>query len=417
MSSRGYVAWALVALSGAASSAHAQIPGITLADALGRASRLNPDLRIAEAEVSAARAVARAARAWVYNPELSAGLGRVNNNSDSSRSSRDLGLSQRFEVGGKRGARIDAADLRASAAEARLRQTQTEVSGRVKRAFLLAQIARMRVTTSVEAEQVALQLRDAAQERLRLGAGTQLEVNVAVAAASRERWVRLRAERDYGSAVVRLSAETGLPASERPEPLGELVLLASEPRTETELVALALSRRADLRAAELERDASAASLRFARRLAVPDPAFGASTGRDDNRYLTVGVSVALPLFNRGQTERADAAGLFERARIGEEAGRQQVVREVQDAFQAYTRALDAQAGFDRDAVEKMTENLQLAEESFRAGKIGLLVFSAVRRDLVEARLAYLDALTELVEQRIALGVAIGEVPPLANERQ
>ena len=139
--------------------------------------------------------------------------------------------------------------------------------------------------------------------------------------------------------------------------------------------------------------------------------------RDENRFLTFGLSLPLPLFNRGQTERAAAAGGFERARIVQQTGRQQVEREVQDAFQAYTRALEAQAGFDRDAVERMTENLQLAEESFRAGKIGLLVFSTVRRDLVEVRLAYLDALAELVEQGIALGVAIGEVPPLANERQ
>lgn len=417
MSSRGYVAWAaLMALLGASSGARAQTPGITLAEALGRAAQLNPDLRIAEADAAAARALARAARAWIYNPEVSAGLGRLQN-SDTSRVSRDIGVGQRFELGGKRGARIEAADLRSAAAEARLRRAGEDVSGRVKRAFLLAQIARMRVATAIEAEQVAVQLREAAGERLRLGAGTQLEVNVAAASASRERWARLRAERDYASAVVLLSAEAGLPAAERPEPLGELVLLAAETRSEAALITLALERRADLRAAGLERDAGAASLRLARRLAVPDPAFGASTGRDENRFFTFGVSLPLPLFNRGQTERADAAGVLERARITEQAGRQQVEREVQDAYQAYTRALEAQASFDRDAVERMSENLQLAEESFRAGKIGLLVFSTVRRDLVEARLAYLDALAELVEQRIALGLAIGEVPPLANERQ
>lgn len=31
----------------------------------------------------------------------------------------------------------------------------------------------------------------------------------------------------------------------------------------------------------------------------------------------------------------------------------------------------------------------MAEESFRAGKIGLLIYNGVRRDLVEARLDYL----------------------------
>ena len=417
MSSRGSAACAaLVALWTTATSAPAQAPGITLAQALERAAQLNPDVRIAEADASATRALSRAARAWVYNPEVSAGLGRLRN-ADSSSASRDIGLSQRFEIGGKRSARIDASDQRRAAAEARLIRRREEVAGRVKRAFLLAQIARLRVTTALEAEQVAVQLRAAANQRLALGSGTQLEVNVAVAAASRERWARLRAERDFASAVVLLSSEIGLPASGRPEPVGDFVLLAPEIRGEAELVALALARRNDLRAAGFEREAAAASLRFARRLAVPDPAVSAVSGQDENRFFSFGVSLPLPLFNRGQSERADASGFFERARILEEAQRLQVEREVQDAFQAYTRALEAQSGFDRDVVERMSENLRLAEESFQAGKIGLLVFSMVRRDLVEARLAYLDALTELVEQRIALGLAIGEVPPLANERQ
>lgn len=417
MSSRGHLACAvLVALSGAASSARAQAPSITLAAALERAALLNPDLRIAQADAAAARALSRAARAWVYNPEVSAGLGRLTT-VDSSQGIRDIGLSQRFELGGKRGARIDAADRRSAAADARLLRRGEEVAARVTRAFLLAQIARLRVATTVEAEQVAMQLRAAADERLAMGAGTQLEVNVAAAAASRERWARLRAERDYASAVVLLSAEIGLAASERLEPLGDLVLTAVETRSEVELIALALARRADLRAAAFEREAAAATLRLARRLAVPDPALSAVTSQDENRFLTFGLSLSLPLFNRGQSERADASGFLERARIIEESQRLQVQREVQDAFQAYTRALEAQSGFDRDVVERMSDNLRLAEESFRAGKIGLLVFSTVRRDLVEARLAYLEALTELVEQRIALGLAIGEVPPLANERQ
>lgn len=417
MSSRGYLAWAaLVGFSGATSSARAQSSNITLPAALERAALLNPDVRIAQAAAAAARSIARAARTWVFNPEVSAGLGRLTT-SDTTQGIRDIGLSQRFEIGGKRSARIDAAQQRREAADARLLRRREEVSARVTRAFLLGQIARLRVTTALEAEQVALQLRAAADDRLRLGAGTQLEVNVAAAAASRERWARLRAERDYASAVVLLAAEIGLPAGERPEPVGDTVVVSRETRGEAELIALALVRRNDLRASAFEREAAAASLRLARRLAVPDPALSAATGRDDNRFLTFGLSLPLPLFNRGQMERADATGFFDRARIEEEAQRLLVQREVQDAFQAYTRALEAHSGFDRDVVERMSENLRLAEESFRAGKIGLLVFSMVRRDLVDARLAYFDALTELVEQRLALGLAIGEVPPLANERQ
>lgn len=417
MLSRGYAACVVVlVLAGQAPAADAQTPGITLSDALRRASQLNPDNRLAAADTAAASAARNAARTWIYNPEFGVGVGRLRE-ADSLRGTYDFGLAQRFEIGGKRGARIEAADRIAEATSARLIRRREEVTARVTRAFLLAQIGRMRVATTLEAEQVALNLRAAADERLAQGAGTRLEVNVAAAAVSRDRWRRLLAEQAYASAVLNLAAEIGLPATERPEPIGDFPLVPRELRPESTLVALAVEGRADLRAMSLEREAAAATHRFATRLWVPDPAVTAAAGQDENRFVTFGLSVPIPLFNRGQPERAFAAAQLARAAIIEAAGRQQVQREVQDAFQAFTRAADALAGFDRDVVDRLTENLSLAEESFRAGKIGLLVFSTVRRDLVEARLSYLDALGELIEQRIALGLAVGELPSFTTERQ
>ena len=52
-------------------------------------------------------------------------------------------------------------------------------------------------------------------------------------------------------------------------------------------------------------------------------------------------------------------------------------------------------------------DLELAQESLRAGKISLLEFNVVRRDLVDTRLGYLDALADLVEARSALELAAG----------
>ncbi len=401
------VCLATLALSNATGPAQAQAPGITLAEALRRAAESNPDLRIARSDVSAAQGIARGARRLAFNPEVSAELGRLQE-SGGYRRSYAFGLSQRFELGGKRGSRIRAGDQHALAAEARLTRRGHEVAARVTLAFSLAQIARLRVATAKEAEQVAVQLKAAADDRLALGAGTQLEVNIAAAAASRERRARLESERAYASAVFELASAMGLPAGEAPEPVGELVVPIPEERPESVLVALALARRPDLQAAVAERDAANWSFRFARGLAWPDPALGANLIREDIRLLSFGISMPLPLLNQAQVSRAEAQRFFEQASIAEEALRRQVTREVQNAYQAYARAREAQSGFDREAVERLSENLQLAEESFRAGKIGLLVFSTVRRDLVEARLSYLDATADLIERRLALALATGE---------
>ena len=408
MFARGFAACLFIAAEWSLSGpVQAQTPGITLADALRRAQEANPDLRIARSEAAAAQGIARGARRFTFNPEIGVELGRLRE-TGGHRSAYSLGLSQRFELGGKRGSRIRAEDQRVLAAESRVARRGQEVGARVTLAFGLAQIARLRVSTAQEAEQVAAQLKAAADERLALGAGTQLEVNVAAAVASRERRARLEAERAYASALFALASAIGLPAAESPEPAGELVLPTPEERPESLLVGLALAQRRDLRAAIADREAASWNLRLARGLAWPDPALGANLIREDIRLLSFGLSFPLPLLNQAQGPRAEARGFFEQAAINEEALRREVTREVRDAYQAYTRAREAQAGFDREAVERLSENLRLAEESFRAGKIGLLVFSTVRRDLVEARLAYLDATSDLIERRIALALATGE---------
>ncbi|HJU47832.1 MAG TPA: TolC family protein, partial [Gaiellaceae bacterium] len=93
--------------------------------------------------------------------------------------------------------------------------------------------------------------------------------------------------------------------------------------------------------------------------------------------------------------------------VTEEAARQSVQREVRGAFRALGLAREAVEGFDRDVVGSLGDNVSLARESFRAGKISLFDFNLLRRDLVETQLAYLDALTELVEARYALELATG----------
>lgn len=417
MIARGFTACMVaVALHSASAQLHAQTATITLAQALQRAAESNPELRIARSEATTASGMAQAARRWTFNPEVGADLGRLRE-VGGSRSTFAVGLSQRFELGGKRGSRIRAEDQRATAAAARLSRRSDEIEARVTRAFVLAQIARLRVATVREAEQVAVQLQSAAVERLALGAGTQLEVNVATAAASRERRERLSAEQHAASALLELASAIGLPAMDTPEPAGELAVLVPEDRSEANLIEMALTQRPDLNAAVATRDAASWNLRFARGQAWPDPSIGASIGRDESRFVSVGITLPLPILNQAQAPRAEARGLFDQATIGEAALRQEVAREVRNAYQAYTRAREAQAGFDRDAVERLSENLQLAEESFQAGKIGLIAFSTIRRDLVDARLAYLDATADLVLWRVSLALAIGgSVLPTA-ERQ
>ena len=59
----------------------------------------------------------------------------------------------------------------------------------------------------------------------------------------------------------------------------------------------------------------------------------------------------------------------------------------------------------RDTAPEM--EYDLANESFRSGKISLFAYTTLRRDLVAARLDYLDALADVAEREFALAAATG----------
>lgn len=385
----------------------AQARPLSLEQALSEAREKSLELRLAEAELAVARADLKAARLRSYNPEAGFSIG-PSTNADTTLTSYQVGVSQTLELGGKRGHRTAAAERRVEAADARLARSREVVSGRVRRAFGLALVAQARVSTAIEADSVAALLRSAAEERLSLGAGTQLEVNVASAAAARERRARFQAEQDLTSALLELGSAVGLPASDPIAPEGEIPQAFAPGRSEDELVRLALERRPDLAAFRAEVAAAESEQRLARSLAWPDPTIGVSGGQaEDFRVLEFGFAIPLPLWNRGQGARAQAGATLDRARFAETLARREAEREVRNAYRALASAVAAKQAFDRDVVDRLRENLALAEESFRAGKIGLLIYNGVRRDLVEARLDYLDAVAEVIERSAALALAVG----------
>jgi outer membrane protein, heavy metal efflux system len=397
-------------LIGAATAAHAQAPkpvSVTLEDALRRSAERHPDLAIAEADVRVAEAELKTARTLPYNPEVSFAAAPKNDAGTGTRDY-DAAVQQTIELGAKRGNRIKAAEARRAAAEGRRSWARLQVLAGARRDYFLALAAARRVQIARAAEAVAEELRAAARERLNLGAGTQLEVNVSAASAGRARGERLAAERAYRFARVRLAAGIGAPAGEEVEPSGAIPAFELPKQDEEALVAHAKAERPDLLVVRQERLATDAEVGLARALVIPDATIGASVERtpEDKRFL-VGVSVPIPLFNRNQGGRAAARALRTRATVAEEAALRAVERDVRAAFAGYVAAREAVAGFDQDVVLKMDENVTLARESFRAGKIGLFDFNLIRRDLVETQIAYLDALAELVEARHALELASG----------
>lgn len=386
----------------------AQSRRLTLDAALRIAANTHPDLKIAAAEVAAAGGALRAARARP-NPAGTATIGPAVS-PDTRLTTGQVGIAQPIELGGKRRWRSEEAALLESAAEARLQRSRDLVALGVYRAFALALVAEERLRTAVDADSVGEALRQSAAERLQLGAGTLLELNVAAAAAARDRRNRLLAEQAVTSARYALQSAIGLPASEGVLPDGRLPQPGTRSaQDEGALVQRALSFRPDLRALAYEQEAASRRVRLASAQLWPDPALGISVGRaEDFQVRLLSLSLSLPFWNRGAGERAIAAARLTQAEVVAVRMRQDIEREVRVALQAYQRAADATAAFESEVVDRLRENLDLALESFRSGKISFYSYSTLRRDLVAARFDYLDALADLAERDYALAAAVGE---------
>lgn len=398
----------LVLALGISAHTQAQAQRITLRDATSRALATHPEIRIAASEVAAARGEVVTARVLAPNPAFALELGPARN-SDTTFRNLQWGFSQPIELGGKRRWRSRSAQARLDAAELRLTRKRALVAWRVAQTYALALVADDRRRTAVEADSVGAALRTAAQERLALGAGTQLELNVAAAAAARDRRVRLDAERQHATALFLLRAAIGALPTDSLVPTGELPRIDLPAGSADSLVQLAFTRRPDYRAMLAEGNAADASLGFARSLRWPDPEIGVSRAREEDLNIRLlSVAVPIPFWNRGHGERLTASALVTRSRLAADSARRAIEHEVRDAHQALTRTLASREAFDRDVIETLSENLALALESFRSGKISLFAYNQIRRELVEARLTYLDVLAEAIERRYALALALGE---------
>jgi cobalt-zinc-cadmium efflux system outer membrane protein len=108
------------------------------------------------------------------------------------------------------------------------------------------------------------------------------------------------------------------------------------------------------------------------------------------------------MFSKGQEQRAAGSARAARQRADLEAARARVQLEVRTAFDALGRRLAALRVLEADAVPGLDENEQLATRSFEVGQLALPELLLVRRELLDTRFQYLDALLEAALAKVDL---------------
>jgi cobalt-zinc-cadmium efflux system outer membrane protein len=321
----------------------------------------NPRIVGPRAESEAARALVGQARLRP-NPEISfeveniAGSGAF---SGLSATEYTVAVGQRIELGGKRGARVEAANAQAQLADLRADLAGAELGFLVRNRYVAAAAAAARVDLAHDVVERSEELARIAGVLVEVGREPPLRALRAEAALAEARAELQAAEASSlatRTALAALWSDEGAPplvSSDFPDIAPPTALLVSATGLQLQ-VARAESRAAE---AEIERERS---------LRIPDPVVSAGVRRfeesNDNAFL-VGVSIPLPFSNRNQGNIAAAE-----ARLRAANAREAVA--LADFEQAVTRARAQYLAAEARAETLSTTSLPQAEEALRLVRIG-----------------------------------------------
>ncbi len=336
-------------------------------------------------------------------------------------------ISVPIEYGGKRGRRIDMAEAELSAIEAFVSDRERTLAAEVRRLYVEAIAASRELSYTNELTQIDTEIGRILDIRVREGDAPPLEASVLRVESDRLRSRRALLAGRQRAAELQLATVVGLPASETIA-LGESYGEGAVVPTTEDAVRLALQRRPDLRAADLNIATAEAGLRLANAQALPEiNVFGGySRGRsgfddtpvgplvDEDQLFNAGVGITLPVFNRNQGAKAEAGAAIEQAQRLREFTELQVRAEVESAAARYSAAEAAIAVFRQGVLERSAQNVRTMRAAYEAGAFTISEFLAERRRLVDAQRELTEALTERAVALIDLQAAIAE-PVASNE--
>jgi cobalt-zinc-cadmium efflux system outer membrane protein len=383
----------------------AQDGTFTLDQALARARERAPALVAARAQVDEARARLVGASVLLHDNPVVDGAAGPHQNGSGFLTDYEVGVSQTFEVAGQRGARMDGAE----AGVARELAATDDATRRVLRdtaaAFLRGLYAAEQLRLAEAAQALAVETRQLAERRHQAGDIAVLDVNVATAAQARARADVEGRRAAQTAALGELRLLLGMAAH---EPLALRGDLRDRQRFELGALLERAPERPDLQALQADGRAADADQRLGAAAQWPTVGLGARYHKDQGENVALGgVTLGLPVFERGQGARAEAAARSRRVEFALEAGRREVDVEVRTAFEVYERRAAAVDALERDALPGLDDNQTLARRSYEAGQLSLAEFLLIRRELLGTRVEYVDRLLEAALAGVDLEASAG----------
>ena len=376
---------------------------LTLPEALARAREQAPQIVSARLAIDEARGrLSSASTRFSSNPEIDGGAGR-REGPGSHFTDYEFGIRQGFGPPGGRDARIAAANASVAAGTANADEVTRGVLRDTAGAFYRAVYANEQLRLVAMAQDFAAGIYTAAERRFKAGDIAVLDVNIA-----RAMLARVRAHREATEATKALALGELKQLLRLDQAIEVSGSLAPEPGPDLETALRGVSERPEFRSLQAGIDEAEAEVRLGESLRKPEFGFGARyTKEAEDKILFGSLTITLPVFSKGQGERAAGSARALRLRAELETARLGARIEVRAAFEAFERRVAAVRVLETDALSGMDENDRLTTRSFESGQVGLPDLLVIRREILETRLLYLDTLLEASLAKVELDIQSG----------
>ncbi|MEQ8278569.1 MAG: TolC family protein [Deltaproteobacteria bacterium] len=344
----------------------------------------------ARADIAASN-VAGASVLVPFNPQLTGGAGPRVRARDTLLDV-DIALRQRFEIGGQRSVRIDRAEADTERSRAIANDELRRTLALASATFVAVLHAEAAFDVRTESASVARSLLASVRRRHDVGEIGGLDVNVATVSLARANAARERAAARRADALGRLRGLLGFDPSARLEVDGALNRLPdfSDVALEEHLEA-----RPDFEAVRASARSAEAEVSLGRAEAWPDVGVFVRYGREENADIaTGGLSVFVPIFDHGQGLRERGRARLSAAEAELDAKKRMTLAELAGKTEAYAHLRTAVRAYETEALPHLFENLERGRKAYQAGAIPIGEFLSIQREMVAARISYVDLLLE-----------------------
>lgn len=371
---------------------------LTLSAALALADTSHADLAAARHALLAEEGVVQQA-GLLPNPSLS--VERVDTRRDTRETT--LQLSQPLELGGKRAARMQAAQRGREGVAALLVQRRAEVRAETAAAWFAVLAAQEQLRLAQQASELAQRAASATGRRVVAGKVSPVEETRAQVAAATVRLDLIRAHSALATARARLAALWSNPAPCFAQAAGEMAALPELPSLAAQRALLAQAPAMQVAQAELAQRQATAQVELSRR--APDVALTIGSKRSEELGRTqavFGVSLPLPLFDRNQGAVLAASRRVDQARDGVTATASRLEAELVQAREEYASARAQALALQGEILPGAQSAYDAASTGFEYGKFGFLDVLDAQRTLLQAQSHYLTTLADAHRAQAAI---------------